>query len=110
VKPLVILCSLIVLVLVTVARAGDVPDERVLVVGQQPKVTEIPYASGMTVSKAVIASGGYGDFSRTPFYLVRCGQVTKIDLEAALIRGEREKDIALKPWDIIVVGRNLRSR
>jgi protein involved in polysaccharide export with SLBB domain len=93
-----------------VGCAADVPDERVLVVGQSARATEIPYSSTLTASKAIIAAGGYGDFSRTPIYLVRGAVITKVDLEAALIRGERGKEIALRPWDIIVVGRNLHLR
>jgi protein involved in polysaccharide export with SLBB domain len=86
------------------------PAERVIVVGDRTHgPTEIPYSAGLTVSKAVIAAGGYADFSRTPISLIRCGQVTRVDLQA-VVSGESDKDFQLKPWDIIVVGLGITSR
>ena len=109
VKPLVAACALFSVT----ALAGAVPEpvDRIIVVGDRARsATEIPFVSGMTASKAIIAAGGYSDFSRTPIYLIRCGKLTALDMRAAIERGEREKDVLLKPWDIIVIGTNLPLR
>ena len=79
------------------------PEERVIVVAYGT-FTEVPYAKGLTASKAIIAAGGIHDFGQTPIYLVRCGRATHIDVEAALLRGQREQDPELQPWDIITIG------
>jgi protein involved in polysaccharide export with SLBB domain len=90
------------------AAAETAPEERVLVVGSQAKVIEVPYAQGMTATKAILAAGGYADFGQTPIFLVRCGEVTHLDMRAIIERGERDKDVPLKPWDVIVIGTTLR--
>jgi protein involved in polysaccharide export with SLBB domain len=109
VKLLVAACA--VLCVTALAGAAPEPVDRVIVVGDRARsATEIPFASGMTASKAIIAAGGYSDFSRTPIYLVRCGKWTTLDMRAAIELGEREKDVQLKPWDIIVIGTNLPPR
>jgi protein involved in polysaccharide export with SLBB domain len=106
VKPLIAACA--VLCVTALAGAAPEPVERIIVVGDRARsAMEIPFTSGMTASKAIIAAGGYGDFSRTPIYLVRCGKLTALDMRAAVELGEREKDVQLKPWDIIVIGTNL---
>jgi protein involved in polysaccharide export with SLBB domain len=109
VKPLFAVCALLCVTALT--GAAPEPVDRVIVVGDRARsTTEVPFSSGMTASKAIIAAGGYGDFSRTPIYLVRCGEWTALDMRAALELGEREKDVQLKPWDIIVIGTKLPPR
>jgi hypothetical protein len=82
--------------------AASAPEERVVVVGQG-RVTEVRYSDGLTASKAMIAAGGYSDYARTPIYLIRCARSTRLDVDA-VIRGEREQDTLLQPWDIIAIG------
>ena len=96
------------------APAEEVPrpslEERVIVVGDRSTVPcELKYSTDLTAVKAIIRSGGYGDFSRTPVYLVRAGVVTRLDTRA-IERGETDKDVALKPWDIIVIGYRVSQR
>jgi protein involved in polysaccharide export with SLBB domain len=91
------------------AVAAPEPEARVIVVGDRARGTrEVPYSDGLTASKAIIAAGGYGDLARTPIYLIRCGNVSKLDVRAFLERGEHDKDVPLKPWDIIAIGTSLR--
>jgi hypothetical protein len=109
VKPLFALCTL----LCVTALAGATPEavDRIIFVGDRARgAMQIPFTSGMTASKAIIAAGGYGNFSRTPIYLVRCGKLTALDMRAAVELGERERDVQLRPWDIIVIGTNLPPR
>ena len=101
--------GLVILWLAVLPFAAAAPNERVLVVGERARRTEIPYSKDLTASKALIAAGGYADFSDTPIHLVRCGEVTRIDMRAIVQFGQREKDVSLKPWDIIVVGTHLRQ-
>jgi hypothetical protein len=108
--PLIALVALFGLGLASAVAAPE-PDARVIIVGDRAQATiEVPYSDGLTASKAIIAAGGYGDFARTPIYLIRCGEISKIDMHAFLDRGEHDKDIPLKPWDIIAIGRSLHSR
>ena len=100
---------------VSVASAGFAlaaePAERVIVVGDRaPGTAEIAYSPDLTVSKALIRIGGISDFSDTSVYLVRCGKVTRIDIRAIVQGGERDKDVQLKPWDVIVIGRGFTRR
>jgi protein involved in polysaccharide export with SLBB domain len=83
--------------------AASAPEERVVVVVGQGRVTEVRYSDGLTASKAIIAAGGYSDYARTPIYLIRCARSTRLDMDA-VIRGEREQDTLLQPWDIIAIG------
>jgi protein involved in polysaccharide export with SLBB domain len=109
VKTFVRACALLSVAALT--SAAPQPVDRVIVVGDRARTTtEIPFSNGMTASKAIIAAGGYSDFSRTPIYLIRCGKPTALDMRAALELGEREKDVQLRPWDIIVIGTNLGPR
>jgi protein involved in polysaccharide export with SLBB domain len=102
---------LLVLVSVSVGLGASQPTERIIVVGDRAHGTrEIPYSAGLTASKAIIAAGGYSDFSRTPIFLVRCGQLTRLDMRAILERGEHDKDVQLKPWDVIVIGLGIFRR
>jgi protein involved in polysaccharide export with SLBB domain len=85
--------------------------ERVIVVGDRTHGTkEIPYSNGLTVSKAIIAAGGYFDLSRSPVILVRCGELTRVDMQAILEHGEFDKDVQLKPWDVTVIGLGIFRR
>ena len=87
------------------AVSAPQPVERVIVVGDRTHGTkEIPYSNGLTASKAIIAAGGYFDLSRSPVVLVRCGELTRLDMQAILDRGELDNDVQLKPWDVIVIG------
>jgi protein involved in polysaccharide export with SLBB domain len=106
----IVLLALTTVLLSNMVAAETAPEERVLVVGPQAKVTEVPYAQGMTASKAILAAGGYADFGQTPLFLVRCGEVTHLDMRAILERGQRDKDVPLKPWDVIVIGTTLGHR
>jgi protein involved in polysaccharide export with SLBB domain len=105
VKPIIGACSILSIALL--ASAAPQPAERVIVVGDRARATEIPYSGGLTASRAILAAGGYGDLSRTPMYLVGCGQLTHLDMRAVLELGQRDKDVQLKPWDVIVIGTNL---
>src|SRR4051812_44015203 len=81
------------------------PAERVIVVGDRARGTaEFAYSRDLTVSKALIRMGGISDFSDTPVYLVRCGRVTRVDMRAIVRGGEPDKDVQLRPWDVIVIG------
>lgn len=90
--------------------SAEIPDkrleERVIVVGDRARSgpIEIRYSTDLTAVKAIIRAGGYGDLARTPVYLVRGGEVTRVDTKAAIELGQHDKDVALKPWDIIVIG------
>jgi len=100
---------------VGVASAGFAlaaqPVERVIVVGDRVRGTaEIAYSRDLTVSKALIRMGGISDFSDTPVYLVRCGQVTRVDTRAIVRGSEPDKDVQLKPWDVIVIGPGFTRR
>ena len=87
------------------------PTERVIVVGDRTRgLTEIPYSTGLTASKAIITAGGYSDFSRTPIFIVRCGQLIRVDMRAFLERGQQNQDMQLRPWDVIVVGLGVSRR
>ena len=88
--------------------AATAPDERILGVGARTLKSEIPYSQDMTVTKAIIAAGGYSDFGKTSVFLVRCGEVTGVDMRA-IFAGEQDKDVPLKPWDVIVIGAKLRA-
>jgi protein involved in polysaccharide export with SLBB domain len=105
----IVLLSFAIAILNCLAAVASTPDERVLVVGSRARVTEIPYSKDLTVTKAIIAAGGYGDFSRTSIFLVRCSDVTQLDMRAILESGQRDKDVPLKPWDTIVIGTTLRA-
>jgi hypothetical protein len=96
-------CIPLLLSLAPIADAGEPPEERVILVGQG-RITEMPYAKGLTASKVIIAGGGMADFSGTRIFLVRCGHATPIDIEAALLRGQLDQDPELQPWDIITIG------
>ncbi len=102
-------CFLVVLACTSTAVASTVPEERVFVCGDRLAPIEIRYSSDLTASKAIIAAGGYGDFNRIPIYLVRGAQVTMLDMRVVVELGQREKDVPLKPWDVIVIGKTLRS-
>ena len=107
VKPLIAFCALfgIGLAADAIADPAPKPEPRVIVVGDRGHgTTEVPYSDGLTASKAIIAAGGYSDFGQTPIYLVRCAQLTRLDVRAVIERGERDKDVMLRPWDIIVIG------
>jgi hypothetical protein len=100
---------------VGVASAGFAlaaqPAERVIVVGDRAHGTgEIAYSRDLTVSKVLIRIGGISDFSDTSVYLVRCGQVTRIDTRAIVQGGQPDKDVQLKPWDVIVIGPGFTRR
>ncbi|HKP02038.1 MAG TPA: hypothetical protein VJU77_01635 [Chthoniobacterales bacterium] len=92
---------------VALAGAPAAPDERVFVSGDGAKTTmEIRYTPDLTVVRAIIRGGGLGDFGGTPIYLIRAAQVTKLDSRSIFESGQ---DIPLKPWDIIVIGKGVRS-
>ena len=88
--------------------AATAPEDRVIVTGQG-RITEIPYSTGLTAVKAIIAAGGYSDFSRTPIHLIRCARSTRLDMDA-ILRGEPQSDVQLQPWDIITIGNTLGHR
>ena len=102
-----VLLTLSILLLNFVATAGTAPDERILVLGSRTQISQIAYSQDMTVTKAIIAAGGYSDFGKTTIFLVRCGEVTRVDMRA-IFAGEGDKDVPLKPWDAIVIGARLR--
>jgi protein involved in polysaccharide export with SLBB domain len=92
----------------TCGIAAAAPEDRVIVTGRG-RLTEIPYSTGLTVSKAIIAAGGYSDFSRTAIHLIRCARSTRLDMDA-ILRGERQSDVQLQPWDIITIGNTIVHR
>jgi protein involved in polysaccharide export with SLBB domain len=105
-----VFCAAVALLLASVAVGGTLtPEERVIVIGYG-SFTEVPYTKGLTASKAIIAGGGIHDFGNTPIFLVRCGRATHIDVEAALLRGQRDQDPELQPWDIIAIGTAVSHR
>jgi hypothetical protein len=109
VRPLVkfVRIFLVALAYSSTAVASTTPEERVFVCGDRLAPIELAYSSDLTVAKAIIAAGGYGDFSGSKIYLVRAAQVTTLDIRAVVESG---KDVPLQPWDIIVIGKTLRPR
>ena len=93
---------------VTGGLAAGTPDERVIVTSGG-LLTEIPYATGLTASKAIMAAGGYSDFSSASIHLIRCGRSTRLDIDA-VFRGQRQNDVQLRPWDIITIGNTIVHR
>jgi protein involved in polysaccharide export with SLBB domain len=104
----ILFCMPAVWLSATMARANEPPAERVIVVGQG-RLTEIPYASDLTVTKAIIMAGGLSDFGQTPIRLIRCGQWKRVDLKP-VFDGHADQDPKLEPWDIITIGTAITHR
>jgi protein involved in polysaccharide export with SLBB domain len=81
------------------------PTERVIVAGEIGRPREVSFTPQLTLVKAILAVGGYGDFSSKSVSLIRHGKVRRVDLRA-IIEGQ-SRDISLEPWDIIIVGKTL---
>jgi len=106
-KLLLALCGL--LCVNTLANAAPQPADRVIAVDERatrplvngvviPRTTEIPFSPGMTVSHVLTRfAGGFSE--HISFYLVRSGQLQRLDTRAL----EQGKDVELKAWDIIVI-------
>jgi protein involved in polysaccharide export with SLBB domain len=62
----------------------------------------------MTLTRAILAAGGYGEFSRKPVYLERHKTARRVDLRAIVDR--RAPDLMLEPADVIIVGRSPAAR
>lgn len=56
----------------------------------------------MTLTKALLAIGGYSEFSQKAISLERNKTARRVDLRA--ITDGRAPDITLEPWDIITIG------
>ena len=81
--------------------AADPPPHIVVVGNIVRSPGAIPYKEKMTVVSAISAAGGYGEFGGARIYLIRDSKSTTIDLRE--ISRNPEKDIPLKPWDIIYI-------
>lgn len=83
---------------------------KVYVTGQvrSPGGYEIPAGESFTVSKAILSAGGFSDFSdKRAVKLVRNGPDGKkllvVNVQDIWKKGELEKDLEVKPDDLIVV-------
>jgi hypothetical protein len=83
----------------------DEPGPKVFLVGIDTGRIEIPYTPDLTVMRAIAAAGGYGEFAHTRyFYLIRCGELTRVDVDAITSGNASESftnDLPLKAWDVI---------
>ena len=70
---------------------------------------EIPADETYTVSKAVIRSGGFGDFAnkRKVKLTRKNGQDFVVDLKRVIEEGHNEEDVVLQPDDKIYVPQRL---
>lgn len=102
-------CIGVLLFTLSSAIAAGPPDERVIIVSHG-RLTEIPYSAGLTASKAVLAGGGYADFSRTPVSLIRCAHSTRLNMKLVIEHARRDLDVELQPWDIITIGGRSRAK
>lgn len=104
-----ILCSLYAasfLIARSFAADGEKPADpapQVVVVGNCRVPGAIPFTEGMTVSQAIVRSGGTVDFAAARVFLIRNAQSTKVALREILDKSNPEKDVVLKPWDIIYI-------
>jgi protein involved in polysaccharide export with SLBB domain len=75
--------------------------------GQGPQ--EIPTDETYTVSKAIIRSGGFGDFAdkRKVKVTRKNGQDVVVDLKRVIEQGHTEDDVVLQPDDQIYVPQRL---
>lgn len=72
----------------------------IVFVDGQPR--EVPFTRHMTLTKAILAIGGYAEFSQKAISLERHKTARSVDLRA-IIDG-RVADIILEPWDVITIG------
>jgi len=99
----------------TVILAIEIADRtrvagKVFVTGQvrNPGGYEIPAGENFTISKAILSAGGFSDFSdKRGVKLVRSGpdgkQLFVVNVQDIWKKGELEKDLEVKPDDLIVV-------
>lgn len=88
---------------------------RVYVVGQvrNQGAIEIPTGENFTASKAILRSGGFGDFAnKKKVKLVRTNadgqkQTIEINMQAILEEGKTEKDVTLQADDFLIVPQRL---
>ncbi len=75
-------------------------------------ILPLPANKPLTVSDAMIQAGGWTDFSKHNVYIYRYekdkdGKINKhtyrVDVDAVLLKGEREKDMDLQDGDMIWV-------
>ena len=107
VRPFITGCVALWIASAGLVSAGEPPrlSAEVVVVGRNAvHPIAIPYSDDLTVAKAIIRAGGISDFARTRVYLIRCAKSNEVDLRAIIEGGQRDKDIRLEPWDVIVVG------
>lgn len=72
----------------------------IVFVDGQPR--EVPFTRRMTLTKAILAIGGYAEFSQKAISLERHKTERSVDLRAIIDR--RAADIMLEPWDVITIG------
>lgn len=87
-------------------------DKRVMVVGEVNRPGRLPFEDGLTLMEALAASGDLTSDAKYGMYLVRGAiyrpEVRKIDYHD-IVKG-RDKDIVLRPGDIVYVPEKLISK
>jgi protein involved in polysaccharide export with SLBB domain len=75
---------------------------------KNPGFVEIPPNETLTITKAILRAGGFGDFAnRKKVQIIRKAEsgnkTILVNMEDVLIRGHTELDVALEPEDFIIV-------
>ena len=98
-------------VIIAVDRVSDKSRGKIYVTGsvKQQGPQEIPADETYTVSKAIIRSGGFGDFAnkRKVKLTRRDGKNLIIDLKRVIEEGHSEEDVVLQPDDQVNVPQRL---
>src|SRR5437588_11182797 len=94
---------MVCLTLTSIAKSTRDEVSASVIVFVDGKLHEVPFTPHMTLTKAILSAGGYGEFSRKPVYLERHKTARRVDLRA-IIDGRRP-DVVLGSAGVFLVGR-----
>ena len=83
-------------------RVPEPPPQFIIVGNGVRSPGSYAYFPNVTIKSAVQTGGGFSEFARSRIYLIRDGKsIAMVDYKE--INRNPEKDLPLKPWDIVYV-------